>query len=691
MHDRLRFMSRLLSISICLLMLAALIPSFSMMRAEAAMGPQQFLKANGSVIRNQYGAGEIVNLRGTNLGGWLQQEEWMSPAGVVDEYTLRRVLTNRFGEAGMQSLIDTYRSSWIQESDLDAMKQMGMNVTRVPFYWEDFMNLNGTMKPDSVAFKHLDWIINESAERDMYVILDFHGVPGAACPWHSCGQEGTNQFWSNATYRDWTKQIWTRIATRYNGNPTVAAYDLLNEPLVTMGAGENSSQIAQKMGVYNDLYQAVRAVDSDHIIVIAAFFDWYAAYSPSVYNWSNVIYEVHNYVFDDWFNYNFNQSEINRWLADFERIQREWNAPVYTGEFSFDYNNLYEQWLMRLNDINVSWTNWSYKVRGGGNWGYFNNNNQAIPDLYNDSQATIAQKWSRFTTNYFNANTDLQDLVKRNTTTPAVAEAWFSIKAVANNQYVSADNYGNDPLLANRTSVQNWEKFKVVQNSDNTISLLSRANQKYVKVDLNNGAKLVASSSQIQGWEKFERVDLGNGTFGLRSLANGLYVSTDLNQSTPQLVANRNSVGGAWEAFIFTQEEGNNNTTLWRSIQAGANSQYVSADNYGSSPLAANRQTVGDWELFRVIENRDGTISLLSKANYKYVQADGNNNSRLIASANSISQWEKFDRVSAGNAMIALRARQNNQYVTTDLNQTTPNLFANRSSVGGAWETFKIQ
>ena len=33
-----------------------------------------FLKTDGTVIRNQSGTGEIVNLRGTNLGGWMLQE-----------------------------------------------------------------------------------------------------------------------------------------------------------------------------------------------------------------------------------------------------------------------------------------------------------------------------------------------------------------------------------------------------------------------------------------------------------------------------------------------------------------------------------------------------------------------------------------------------------------------------------------
>src|SRR5687767_2112760 len=56
-------------------------PNVATAAPSAAMGSGDFLKTNGTVIRKNSGSGAIVNLRGTNLGGWLLQEGWMSPAG----------------------------------------------------------------------------------------------------------------------------------------------------------------------------------------------------------------------------------------------------------------------------------------------------------------------------------------------------------------------------------------------------------------------------------------------------------------------------------------------------------------------------------------------------------------------------------------------------------------------------------
>ena len=36
-----------------------------------------FLKADGTVLRNNSGTGSVINLRGTNLGSWLSMEYWM--------------------------------------------------------------------------------------------------------------------------------------------------------------------------------------------------------------------------------------------------------------------------------------------------------------------------------------------------------------------------------------------------------------------------------------------------------------------------------------------------------------------------------------------------------------------------------------------------------------------------------------
>ena len=43
--------------------------------ARGNLGATDFLKANGKFLRNNSGTGDIVTLRGTNLGGWLTHED----------------------------------------------------------------------------------------------------------------------------------------------------------------------------------------------------------------------------------------------------------------------------------------------------------------------------------------------------------------------------------------------------------------------------------------------------------------------------------------------------------------------------------------------------------------------------------------------------------------------------------------
>ncbi|GKU26382.1 chitosanase [Clostridium folliculivorans] len=138
--------------------------------------------------------------------------------------------------------------------------------------------------------------------------------------------------------------------------------------------------------------------------------------------------------------------------------------------------------------------------------------------------------------------------ITTSTTNPTpVPTQWSSITSVYNGSYISADNYGNNPLVANRTTAGDWEKFQVIQNSDGTISLLSKINNKYVCADLNNGTKLVARSTTIDGWEKFKLVILSDGNVGLQAMANNKYVCADYNNGGV-LYANRDSISG-WETF----------------------------------------------------------------------------------------------------------------------------------------------
>jgi len=187
-----------------------------------------------------------------------------------DDYSLTRTMTSRFGTGTTASIVATHQDTWFTAADLDNIQAAGMNFLRVPIGWNVFLNLDGTWK--SNPWTKIDWVVGQAAARGIYVLLDLHTVPGGGCPWGSCGRIGPNPngFWGSATSQDWVEDIWEAIATRYEGNPAVAGYDLINEPLIDYG--EDAADVAQKSDYYDRLYDAVRAIDPDHTIFLGAFF-----------------------------------------------------------------------------------------------------------------------------------------------------------------------------------------------------------------------------------------------------------------------------------------------------------------------------------------------------------------------------------------------------------------------------------
>ena len=133
------------------------------------------------------------------------------------------------------------------------------------------------------------------------------------------------------------------------------------------------------------------------------------------------------------------------------------------------------------------------------------------------------------------------------TTPPA---GTVSIRASANNTFVTAENAGASPLVANRNAVNTWEKFDVIDNGDGTIALRAVVNGLYVTVDSTRGGQLIASRTAIGTTEKFRRVAQSNGTVALQAVTSNQYVSADLNIGSV-LVANR-AAASTWEQFTFT-------------------------------------------------------------------------------------------------------------------------------------------
>ncbi|KAK8888552.1 hypothetical protein M9Y10_033283 [Tritrichomonas musculus] len=144
------------------------------------------------------------------------------------------------------------------------------------------------------------------------------------------------------------------------------------------------------------------------------------------------------------------------------------------------------------------------------------------------------------------ASTDfvIDDGEKRETKQVCViADGFYSLKN-STGKYVTNDKEYM-PLVANRGSAKGWEKFKITNNDDGTISFLSCKNNKFVSVG--SKSKLFANATKIGQNEKFSVTKVDDKHFSFISMKTRQYVSADRNHFA-HLYANRDVAKG-WEKF----------------------------------------------------------------------------------------------------------------------------------------------
>lgn len=523
--------------------------------AAGSLSDTDFLKTNGTSIRKSKGTGSTVYLRGTNAGGWLVQESWMNPTNAPDQKTLMNTLKDRFGAAARDELLSVYEDHYWTTQDFDNISAMGMTAVRLPFTYMNLVDDSGNLKAD--AWSRLDWFVENCRQRGIYIILDMHGAFGSQNGMDHSGEVNDgNQLYGNPNNRQKTLWLWEKIAEHFKGNPTVAAYDILNEPGVKAAATGR-----MQWDFYNEIYNRIRAVDGDHIIMMESCWDAGNLPNPRDYGWTNVVYEYHYYPWDSVTSAPGQAAYISSKVTDIR--SHNYGVPTFVGEFtSFDVEDAWKNTLATFNREGWHWTTWTYKVTGSNNsWGIYNLNAEAV-DIYRDSKDTIRQKWSKVGAGYSAVNSKIYNVIKPylqgsidpgNGGSPLFADGEYYLTSVANGGVVSAENGGADPLVANRSAVGGaWESLRLENNSDGTVSFKSMANQKYVCAVIDESNQLLARSASIGTWEKFELVSTGNGDYGIKAIANGKFVQANFNVGG-RLEATQVRVAGAWEAFKITR------------------------------------------------------------------------------------------------------------------------------------------
>lgn len=347
-------------------------------------------------------------LRGVNLGNYLIQEFWMmgqESKAVDDQCKLEAVLDQRFGYAERQRLYTLFRDNWITERDWDMLATLNLNLVRLPFIYSVVEDERHPRQLRADAWKYLDNAIAQAEKRGMYVILDLHGAVGSQGWEHHSGCAGRNRYWDTPDYQARTIWLWQQIAARYKDRGAVAGYSMLNEPWGT--SPENMATVMRT------LYQAIREVDQNHVIILPGHVKGIDAYGkPSEHGMRNVAFEMHPYpghfgwgkpglaVHKGWLQCMGDGDNVCKWkqkLADLD-------TAFFVGEFqpwAFMGPELGGQVLRVTYDTYVAngWasTAWAYKLvtnnggQGEGTWGLVTNAPGAQIPRLDFSKASLAE------------------------------------------------------------------------------------------------------------------------------------------------------------------------------------------------------------------------------------------------------------------------------------------------------------
>lgn len=261
------------------------------------------------------------------------------------------------------------------KDDFKTIASLGFNSIRVSLWYKYFEEDTSAYVYKDAGFAWLDTIIGWAKEAGIYVVLDMHAPQGGGFQ----GPSNVTSFWSGTEYKDRFKALWRAIATRYANEPTIAAYDILNEPC--------PPKESDYISLLNETITSIREVDQKHIINAETSF----ATDSTLFtlNDSNVLYDFHFY--DPWDAYTDNESsiygknEINSTMLreDFEAFSNYYtqnNLPFQVSEFGQKYSTFEDKnasaWVKdTLNLLDEKGASYHYFSFKGNEFGLYENKN----------------------------------------------------------------------------------------------------------------------------------------------------------------------------------------------------------------------------------------------------------------------------------------------------------------------------
>jgi len=319
----------------------------------------EFLKTDGTRIITK--SGKEILLRGMGLGGWFLPEGYMWRLyGAYDRpRRLERLVADLAGEEFARQFWDQYLDNYISREDIRWIAEQGFNSVRVPLNARTLASVcDDEVALNADILARLDALVKWCREYGVYAILDMHGAPG--------GQTGTNiddserdlpELFMDARYQDELIEIWRLLAMRFSGEPAIAGYDLLNEPL----APTHIEYSPLVLPLYERLARAIRTVDKRHMLILEGVHwatDW-SIFEPLAEKKfdGNCVLQFHKYWSEP------DKESVTQYVTAGKR----YSMPIFMGEGGENNCAWYTGLFPMLEDLRISWNFWSFKKMGCDN------------------------------------------------------------------------------------------------------------------------------------------------------------------------------------------------------------------------------------------------------------------------------------------------------------------------------------
>lgn len=341
------------------------------------------LRVKGSKIVDD--SGKTIKLRGVNVGGWLNMENFIDGYPGY-ESTFKYSVLSVLGEDKTTFYFERLLDYFLSEEDFKFMKSIGINLVRIPINYRHFDDNRLSKIYRRLGFKYLDRAIEQAKRNDIYVIIDLHAAPGwQNSDWHSDNVYQANLLWYSEDAQLKTAGIWEEIAKRYRDEPAVCGYDIINEP--------HAPNQQALISFYERIISRIRRHDSQHIIIPEANKYGKDLTGLEMLDDENLLFEVHYYpaaVHADtvypgeapsfngsgkvYYDRNFLEKEFLSGVVNAKYLIERGKA-VYVGEFGCRFfNTSNDQYRIRaiedliniFNKYDAAWTIWNYKDLGTG-------------------------------------------------------------------------------------------------------------------------------------------------------------------------------------------------------------------------------------------------------------------------------------------------------------------------------------